>query len=302
VRGVRDAPQAADAARPGADAAPAADTAPAGEVAREAREFGATVDAAARRHPTADAWRPGAAASDANAALDEALSAAGWDDLAEDPTLLPFAAPAAVGLGRGFAPLRPVDRLLGGALAVDGLARYAAAGDRLVAPRAGRLELLDARDLRPVPYVGALGVAEVAAATQAGAIEGEEAEARMRAWAAASVGYLAGVTAEAVHLTVDHARSRIAFGAPLAALDPVQQMLADAAVAADGLELLAAGVPSLDALAHAGEAACRAAALCHQVTGGIGFTLEFPLQRAYRRARAAQLWADAALIAWEGPA
>ena len=30
-------------------------------------------------------------------------------------------------------------------------------------------------------------------------------------------------------------------------------------------------------------------------SGAIGFTLEFPLQRAYRRARAVQLWADAFL-------
>ena len=34
-----------------------------------------------------------------------------------------------------------------------------------------------------------------------------------------------------------------------------------------------------------------------QVAGAIGFTLEFPLQRAYRRARAVQLWADAFLTA-----
>ena len=39
-----------------------------------------------------------------------------------------------------------------------------------------------------------------------------------------------------------------------------------------------------------------------QVTGALGFTLEFPLQRAYRRSRAARSWADAVLLAWEVPA
>ena len=36
-----------------------------------------------------------------------------------------------------------------------------------------------------------------------------------------------------------------------------------------------------------------------QVTGALGFTLEFPLQRAYRRSRSVRTWADAVLVAWE---
>jgi butyryl-CoA dehydrogenase len=48
-------------------------------------------------------------------------------------------------------------------------------------------------------------------------------------------------------------------------------------------------------LAHAGEAACQATALCQQVVGAIGYTLEFPLQRAFRRARAVRIWGDAVL-------
>ena len=51
-----------------------------------------------------DAWRPGAAVSDAVPALDEALSEAGWDELGADERLLPFAAPAAAALGRGPSP------------------------------------------------------------------------------------------------------------------------------------------------------------------------------------------------------
>ena len=71
------------------------------------------------------------------------------------------------------------------------------------------------------------------------------------------------------------------------------------ATLADGLVLLAGGGPGPDALAHAGAAAERAVAACMQVTGALGFTLEFPLQRAYRRSRSARAWADAALLSWE---
>ena len=122
----------------------------------------------------------------------------------------------------------------------------------------------------------------------------------MAAWVAASAGYLAGLSEEALRLALEHARSRRAFGGPLSALEPVQQMLADAATLVDGLTLLSAGSPGLDALAHAGDAAELAIGICMQVTGALGFTLEFPLQRAYRRARAARAWADAVLLAWEG--
>ena len=124
----------------------------------------------------------------------------------------------------------------------------------------------------------------------------------MNAWWAASTGYLAGLAEEALRLALEHARSRTAFGGPLAALEPVQQMLADAATLVDGLTLLGADSPGPDALAHAGEATEHAVAICMQVTGALGFTLEFPLQRAYRRSRAARVWADGVLLAWESPA
>ena len=98
---------------------------------------------------------------------------------------------------------------------------------------------------------------------------------------------------------MEHARSRRAFGGPLSALEPVQQMLADAATLVDGLTLLTADRPGVDALAHAGDAAERAVTICMQVTGALGFTMEFPLQRAYRRSRSARSWNDAVLEAWD---
>ncbi len=267
----------------------------------EVRQFADTVAGVVTRHRAPDPWHPGAAVSDATPALDAALAEAGWGELGTDERLLPFVGPAAAALGRGFVSLEPVDRLLGGALRTGALARYAQEDVLLVEPRAGRLEQARVESLTPLPYTDALGVARV----EAGDVEtvgADETARRMAAWTAASTGYLAGMAEESLRLALDHARSRHAFGAPLAALEPVQQMLADAATLADGLGLLAADMPGADALAHAGEAAERALAICMQVTGALGFTLEFPLQRAYRRSRAARAWSDAVLLAWEGPA
>jgi hypothetical protein len=272
----------------------------AAEVAHEAERFAETVAAAVGRHPTPDPWRPGAAVSDSVRELELVLIDAGWDDLGGDSALLPYVAPAAAALGRGFASLRPVDRLLGGALRCGRLARYAGAGgERLVEPRAGRLQLAEAGRVDPLPYADSLGVAEVGEAEPRGSLEGDEAERRMAAWVAASTGYLAGVCEEALRLAIDHTRSRIAFGRPLSALEPVQQTLADAATTVEGLRLTASGVPGPDELLHAGAAAVRAVAGCQQVTGALGFTLEFPMQRAQRRVRASRAWSEAVLESWE---
>jgi acyl-CoA dehydrogenase-like protein len=269
------------------------------ERAHEADRFAETVAAVVARHPTPDSWRPGAAASDVVPELDTALAEAGWEELGEDPELIGFLAPAAASLGRGFASLRPVDRLLGGALCVAGLARYATAGGPLVAPRAGRLEVAAAASLTPLPYADALGVASVMEGRRLEVVEGHAAERRMRAWIAGSVGYVAGVCEAALRLALEHTRSRVAFGRPLAALEPVQQTLAGAATLVEGLGLLCRDEPGGDELAYAGDAAVRALADCQQLTGALGFTLEFPMQRAYRRARASRAWSEAVLDAWE---
>jgi hypothetical protein len=287
------------------------------ERAHEADHFAETVAAAVARHPTPDPWQPGAAVSDAVAELEAALDEAGWEDLGENPDLIAFVAPAAAALGRGLASLRPVDRLLGGALCTglgrggrEGpagsalgarLTRYAAAGDRLVTPRAGRLEVASAAAVTPLPYADPLGVVSVDELRAEASVGGPAAAARMRAWAAGSVGYLAGVCEEGLRLTLEHTRSRVAFGRPLAALEPVQQALADAAALSEGLRLLSLDEPGLDELAYAGEAAVRALGGCLQLTGALGFTLEFPLQRAYRRVRSSRAWSEAVIDASGAP-
>ena len=263
----------------------------------EAADFAETVAALVARHAPADPWRPGAAVSDADPDLDGALAEAGWDDLAGDSATLPVVGPAAAGLGRAFASLAPVDRLLGGALRCGSLVRYAESATAFVEPRTGRLELTVGAGVTPLAYTDAFGVARVESEASE-VIEGEEAKRRMAAWTAASTGYLAGLAEQSLRLATEHARSRRAFGGTLDALEPVQQMLADAATLADGLLLLADDQPGTEALGHAGEAAERVTAIAMQVTGALGFTLEFPLQRAYRRSRAARAWADAALGSW----
>jgi hypothetical protein len=267
--------------------------------ADEAAQFAATVAALAGRCSQPDPWTPGAAVCDANTALEEALGEAGWGELGHDPDLLPLAAPAGAALGRAFAPLAPADALLGGALRVGPLARYASAGGPTAEPRSGTVVTGVVEAIHPVAYTDALGVAAVTVSGER-RLSDDEARVRFSAWVAASTGYLAGMSEEALRLALEHARARRAFGGSLSALEPVQQMLADAATLVDGLTLLAAGSPRADALAHAGDAAERAVAICMQVTGALGFTLEFPLQRAYRRSRSARAWAESVLIAWDG--
>jgi butyryl-CoA dehydrogenase len=251
-------------------------------------------------------WRPGAVQDDRCPALSRALAEIGWLELGRDTDLLPLVAPAALELGRRLAPLSDIDALLGGSPLAGDLVRYGAArAIGAAAPRSSSdvaagsnaigaavvasLAVYAIDRSEPVPYGDALGVHRVLERHAAGAVP----DAALAAWTAASTGYLAGLCEWALDLTLDHARGRRAFGTTLAGLAPVQQRLADAATATRGLTLLAGDAPGRAALAHAGAAAVAVTSACQQVAGAIGFTLEFPLQRVYRRARAVQLWADA---------
>ena len=289
------------------------------EVAAFAEAVGIAAD---RALAAPEPWRPGAVQDDRSPALTSALAAMGWLELAADPALLPLAGPAALGLGSRLAPLADIDALLGGSPLAGGLVRYAAHRAVALAPAADGdarangdagtnrdaaakptadgdasggsafpavLYAVEASE--PLAYGDALGVHRVLAAAPAGTVPATA----VAAWTAASVGYLAGLAEWALALALDHTKGRRAFGTTLAGLAPVQQRLADAATATRGLTLLAHDDPGRAALAHAGAAAIEVTAACQQVVGAIGFTLEFPLQRAYRRARAVQLWADAFL-------
>ena len=212
---------------------------------------------------------------DRNDTLAERLLALGWEKLWADPGLLSAGVAGGIELGRAVAPLSLVDEAtLGEPLALDGRARHGTGGEREVT--------LDG----------------------SGTVRGVGGEltrdpARLRAFGAVTLAYLAGLADGALSLAVEHARSREQFGAPLAALPAVQARLADAALARDGLLLSAwaAAGPDGDfpaaALAWAGGACREVTAHVQQVHGGIGFSLEGGIHRYYRRAKTVQVWADA---------
>jgi hypothetical protein len=264
-----------------------------------ARDFAASVAGVASRFVTSDPWRAGSLESDANPALLAQLEAIGWRELAVNAELADVVGPAAFELGRALAPLDSLDVLLGGALTVQGLSRYATEGTMLAELHETAIVLARADELEPVAYGDAIGAARVIGRTEEGRADAPAT--RRSAWLSANVGYLAGVLELGLEMTLAHAKARVAFGRPLAALDSVQQRLAEVATAADGLRLLSLGRSDGEALAYAAMAAEEELAACHQLTGAIGFTLEYPLQRALRRARSMRAWSEAVVHEGAGP-
>jgi hypothetical protein len=265
-------------------------------VRQEARDFAESVAAAADRALSPPApWRPGAVQDERSPALASALDALGWRELATEPALAPIAGVAGVALGRRLAPLDAIDSLLGGSPLAGDLARHAGPGETVALVSGDAFELRAIVRAEPVAYGDALGVHRVLEHAHAAHVTGAEALSALAAWTAASVGYLSGLAGWALDETVTYTGERRAFGATLASLEPVQQRLADAATTARGLRLAAEDGAGRAVLAHAGPATVAVTAACQQLVGAIGFTLEFPLQRAYRRARALQLFNDAVL-------
>ena len=95
-----------------------------------ARDFADSVGGIAGRLADVDLWRPGSTESDTNPALLARLETLGWGELAVNGELAEVVGPAAFELGRTLAPLDTIDLLLGGALTVRGLSRYAIEGQR----------------------------------------------------------------------------------------------------------------------------------------------------------------------------
>jgi len=226
--------------------------------------------------PVFGAWQ-----DDRDDALTARLAAVGWGELWRDPELLGPAVAGGIELGRAVAPLCLVDEAtLGAPLAIGGRVRHGA----------GRIE---GGEREPtLDGTGTLRGIETALTTD---------PARLHAWGAVTLAYLAGLVDGALEKAVEHARNREQFGAPLAALPAVQARLADSALARDGLLLSAwsaadpeAGFP-YDSLAWAGGACREVTAHVQQVHGGVGFALESGIHRFYRRAKSVQVWTDAVL-------
>jgi hypothetical protein len=251
------------------------------------------------REPDLGAWL-----DDRDDALAERLAAAGWTELWNDASLLGVAVAGGVELGRAAAPVCLVDEpTLGGALAVSDRARHGARARRVAVPlRGGGLGLADTQGGEPEPTLDGSGTLRVPTDVVED-LRQADADARWQAWTSVTLAYLGGLAARALERSVEHARTREQFGAPLAALPAVQARLADASLAADSLELLA--VASVDreggvdapALVWAGDACCRVTASAHQVHGAVGFALESGLHVYQRRARSMQAWAAAVCAA-----
>lgn len=233
------------------------------------------------------------APSELGAALDEI----GWLALAREAELAACAGIAAVELGLRLASLHHIDRLLGGSPMAGDLVRSLGPDGVALMPQAGAVVRRAALRSEQLPSPDGLEVHRVLELGPGAPVSAGEWQTMCAAWIAASVGYLAGLGRGALDLTIDYVRQRRAFGSTLAALAPVQQLLADAATAVRGVVLLAHSRPDGDALTYAGRAVADCCAQCHQVTGAIGFTLEYPLHRFTQRARALATWNDA-LLGW----
>ena len=268
----------------------------------EARAFAESVAGVLDRHAPADAaWAPGDAPPPASPDLTARLDDLGWGALPQQEGLAACAGLGAVELGRRLAPLHHVDRLLGASPIAGNLVRSLGA-ERMALTR--EHEAVVRRPVvrsEPVASADGLDVHRVLELDGAIEITAHAWGIATGAWTAASVGYLAGLGQGALDLTLGYVRERRAFGRTLAALAPVQQLLADAATAVRGVRLLAGEHPDADALAYAGPAIAEACASCQQATGAIGFTLEYPLHRYTQRARALATWNDALLACLISP-
>lgn len=264
----------------------------------EAQAFAQSVAGVVRRvgpssQTGASRWTPGAPPDDDPPALSEALDDLGWPTVATDPELIGCAGLGGVELGRALAPLAALDGLLGASPLAGSLIRCRVHGSRAVGAGVAGLVFQAVTAADAVASADGLDVHRVIAVGEPEPVDPDAWPVAFAAWLAASVGYLAGVGEAALDLTVTYVRQRRAFDTTLAALAPVQQLLARAATEIRGVRLLAAAAPGADALAHAGPAIANACAACQQVTGAIGFTLEYPLQRYTQRARALATWNDA---------
>ena len=118
-----------------------------------------------------------------------------------------------------------------------------------------------------------------------------------------------GGAAQALDITCEFAKDRHQFGKPLAAFQAISHYLADAGTAVAGGTTLAyeaawagsVGKPVGRLAPMAKLFACQTyrdlTAMCEQVYGGVGFTVEYDIQLYFRRAKQLQLsWWDTAYL------
>jgi alkylation response protein AidB-like acyl-CoA dehydrogenase len=119
-----------------------------------------------------------------------------------------------------------------------------------------------------------------------------------REWKLLMAAALVGMARAALDIGVEHARSRVAFGAPIGTFQGISHPLADVAGAVDTARRLvhkaawfADHEPDANrqlvpmAYLYAEESAMRAAVVGVHVLGGVGFTVEFDQQLYFRRVK-----------------
>ncbi len=263
-------------------------------MASDLDEFARSVRKLTNDLAAGDNWRPGAHVDDRSESLTAGLDRLGWQDLASgDEQTLPFLATAALELGRAATTPYDVVQILGGSPLVQGLAMYGQPGRPVAIPGPNETGYRTATILESteVAFADSLGVHFVSRLDDSTIVG--DAQSRLAAWEAATVGYFAGLASFVVDSATEHAREREIFGRTLAHLEAVQQRLGDAAATADALVLSArAGAHGLTAVAHAASSTWSVMTHGHLVFGAIGFTLEFPLQRYSRRAKALGSFVD----------
>lgn len=269
----------------------------------ELDEFALSVRKLAATVAGIDDWRPGNYVDDRSIDLSAGLNRLGWHDLALGAKdTLPFLATAAVELGRAATTAYDIVQVLGGSPVVGGLAMYGRPGEPVALTTADGYRVTTVRSSTPVAFADSLGVHSVNA-TEESVVVLTDAGKRLAAWEAATVGYFAGLASFVVTSATEHARNREIFGATLAHVDAVQHRLADAATTADALVLSAReGAHGLPALAYAVASTWDVMLHGHMVFGAIGFTLEFPLQRYSRRAKALGSFVNGWIDQRTGPA
>jgi hypothetical protein len=139
-------------------------------------------------------------------------------------------------------------------------------------------------DVEPVESIAAYPMGRLKRAVQVTPLPPNEA-AEVRKWLrVAMAAEAAGLIQAAIESTVEHLSARKQFGRPLGSFQALRHRMAECAVLAGGVKLLALKAASTAAdgdaaLAafHAQESATRVAYDLHQMLGAMGMTLEHPL-------------------------
>lgn len=247
-----------------------------------------------------------------DAALVDALSSAGYLDLFDQPDTGPLTAALvveAVSQANGRIPAG-ARALVGPALLGDevpgriALAAAGSTGPVRWAPQAEVILVLDGDDARVVeprevgpvesPFGFPFGLVDLEGGRGLGPGSGDVLR---RWWRVAVAAEMVGAMQGALDHTVRHLTEREQFGKPLGSLQAIQHRLAEAHVRVEGARWLvrsaawqdASGAAAALAAGHASEAARLIGTDMHQLSGAIGFTLEFDLHLWTTRLHALRL-------------